>query len=288
MPLSEGTIRQATPWKPRYDFRYQATAGSSNRLSRLFRASCFSAAIVLGCAGAVPAQQPASGQDHPDARPDAPSATPRADSSGKQEPHPAFYNVLAKRSIFFPDIADTPRALTPKEKFELFLSDSIAPNQVFTSVVGSAIAQADNSPAGWGQGWDAYGKRFGSSMARGASSEFFGTFLLASVLRQDPRFFPEANPTFGSSIKYSLSRVVITRNDAGTNEGNWSGLLGPLMAEGLANVYWPDQDRNAGQTLQRYGLDLALRAGGNMLRNYWPVFQKRLRHSNSHPPASQK
>ena len=159
----------------------------------------------------------------------------------------------------------------------LFVNDSISPSVLAESTLSSAIAQAANSPEGYGQGWDAYAKRFGSSMARRASSEFFGTFVLASALRQDPRFFPEENPTFSSSLTYSIQRLLVTRSDDGRDVANWSGLLGPLMAEGLANSYWPEQDRTAGQTFERYGFDLAGRVGTNMLRNYWPVFFKKLR-----------
>jgi hypothetical protein len=54
------------------------------------------------------------------------------------------------------------------------------------------------------------------------------------------------------------------------------------MGEALANVYWPDRNRTVGDTLLRYGLDLASRAGGNMMREYWPVVVKRM----SHPSAS--
>jgi len=87
-------------------------------------------------------------------------------------------------------------------------------------------------------------------------------------------------------LKYSIQRLVVTRNDDGKDVANWSGLLGPLMGEGLANSYWPEQDRTAGQTFERYGYDLAGRIGTNMLKNYWPVFFKRLRgssHSNGRP-----
>lgn len=187
--------------------------------------------------------------------------------------------ALANRSLFFPDIAATPGPLTTGQKFQLFVNDSISPSVLAESTLSSAISQATNSPEGWGQGWDAYAKRFGSSMARRASSEFFGTFMLASMLGQDPRFFPEENPTFSSSVKYSLERIVVTRDDEGRDVANWSGLLGPLMAEGLANAYWPEEERTAGQTFKRYGFDIAGRVGTNMLRNYWPVFFKKLRGS---------
>ena len=60
-----------------------------------------------------------------------------------------------------------------------------------------------NNPEAYGQGWDAYGGRFGASLARSASSNFFGDFVFASIFSQDPRFFPESKPTFWGSVKYS-------------------------------------------------------------------------------------
>ena len=193
----------------------------------------------------------------------------------------AFFSTLERKSLVFPDIATSAGPLSTGEKFELFVNNSISISTLFTSSVGSGINQATNTPEGYGQGREGYAKRFGSSMARNASSNFFGTFLLASVLREDPRFFPQSNPTFGGSAKYSVKRLFVTRSDSGHDTANWSGLLGPLFAEGLANTYWPEQDRTAGDTLERYGLDLAIQAGGNMLRNYWPVFFKKLRRSGS-------
>ncbi len=145
-------------------------------------------------------------------------------------------------------------------------------------MLGSAVGQADDSPTGFGQGWDGYAKRFGSSMGRQASSQFFGTFILASAMHQDPRFYAEINPPFFHAMKYSVQRVFITRDDNGNDVPNYSGLLGPLMSEGLANVYWPDRNRTVGDTLFRYGLDLASKAGGNMLREYWPVIYRKITH----------
>jgi len=50
-----------------------------------------------------------------------------------------------------------------------------------------------------------------------------------------------------------------------------------LLSESLANAYWPEQDRTAGQTFRRYGIDLGVRAAGNMFRDYWPSIFKNLR-----------
>jgi hypothetical protein len=190
----------------------------------------------------------------------------------------ALYNLLEKKSIVFPDIASSTERLSTGRKFELFVDNSLSVHTLTWAAVGSSLAQADNSPTGRGQGWDGYTKRFGSSMARQASSNFFGTFVLASALHQDPRFYPEIRPSLGHAMKYSGARVFVTRNDDGRDVVNWSGLAGPLLAEGLANVYWPEQNRSVGDTFLRYGLDLATRVGGNMLREYWPVFYGKIHH----------
>lgn len=185
-------------------------------------------------------------------------------------------------SFVFPNIATTEGPLSTGGKFKLFATNSISLSALAGSALGAGIGQAEDSPHGYGQGGEGYAKRFGASMARNASSNFFGTFLLASMLHQDPRFFPQRDPTFGGSIKYSATRVFVTRNDDGKDGANWSGLLGPLMAEGLANTYLPEDERTVGKTFERYGSDLASRVGSNLLRNYWPVLFKKLRGS-PHP-----
>ncbi len=275
MLLSQCATRQVqkpqtslTPCEPTPEFSI-----SPVRLCRLFRAIIFSGAMFVCFAAVLCGQQPPSGQDHPDA----PSAT-RSDQSASRKPPAGFFATLNRKSIVFPDIATTEGPLSTGGKFKLFVDNSVSLSSLAGSALTAGIGQAEDYPHGYGQGGEGYGKRFGATMARTASSEFFGTFLLASMLRQDPRFFPQRDPTFGGSVKYSLTRVVVTRNDDGNDVANWSGLLGPLMAEGLANAYWPEEDRNAAETFRRYGVDLGTRAGFNMFRNYWPVLIKKIRH----------
>lgn len=217
--------------------------------------------------------------------PDTQSTGQVASSAPLKNPTLAVFVMLDKKSIVFPDIVADSARMSTGQKFKLFVDNSISLHTLAESSLGAAISQAADSPTGYGQGGDGYAKRFGSSMASQASSNFFGTFLLASALHQDPRFFPERDPTFGRSVKYSVKRIFVTRNDEGRDVANWSGLLGPLLSEGLANAYWPERDRTARQTFQRYGIDLAVQMGGNMLRDYWPVFFRKVR--GSPPPQTE-
>lgn len=231
----------------------------------------------FGARGSAQETSPPERQEQPQSN--------RATNGARSEiPPVALFVMLNKKSIVFPDIAASSEPLSVGRKFELFVDNSVSLHGWAGAAFGAGLGQAADVPGGYGQGGDGYAKRVGSSMARLASSNFFGTFLLASTLHQDPRFFPVREPTLGRGMKYSLERVVVTRNDEGRDVANWSGLLGTLLSESLANAYWPEQQRSAGWTLRRYGTDLAVRAGTNMLREYWPVFFRvsGLRRLNAH------
>lgn len=211
--------------------------------------------------------------------PDAPSTT-QTESASPQGPEndlQTAVSILLKKSIFFPELAIDRKPLTPKQKLELFADESIAPSRILTSAAGAGIEQAWNWLPGYGQGAAGYGKRFGSSMATDASSSLFGTFLLPSLLKQDPRYFVLLHGSFGQRVKYAASRSVITRTDRGGRAFNWSVVAGDLAAEVLADSYLPSDERTAGRTARRYGVQIGLETAANVLKEYWPSIFKRLR-----------
>jgi hypothetical protein len=191
--------------------------------------------------------------------------------------------ILGKRSLFFPDLATDKGPLSSRKKFELAVDETIAPSRFTASAFTAGIAQARNALPGYGQEWGGYGKRFGSSMASGASSHLFGTFLLPAMLRQDPRYFVKLHGTVGQRVGYALRRIVVTRTDGGGEAFNWSGVIGALVAEGLANSYLPDGERTTGKTFTRFGFRMGFSAASNILKEYWPTIFKSLRISRLVP-----
>jgi hypothetical protein len=185
--------------------------------------------------------------------------------------------LITRRSYMYPELATTPGPLSSLQKFELFLDKSVSPPQFLGSLAFAGISQARNTLPGYGQEGSGFGKRFGSSMATGVSSHFFGSFLLPSVLHEDPRFFVKLNGGFKARAAYALRRALVTRTDAGMATFNWAGTLGPLAAEGLANTYLPDAQRTVGNTFERYGVRIGFSAANNLLKEYWPTIFKRLR-----------
>jgi hypothetical protein len=221
-------------------------------------------------------------QRHCNDLPDAPQ--PKQDQANQDQagqnqqknPLTVPIGLIAKRSYVFPEIAYTPGALTPTQKFELFLSQSASPEQLFSSLAGAAIGQARDSLPGYGQGWAGYGDRFGSSLASGASTHLFGTYLLPTILHDDPRYFVKLHGTWKERVGHALARTVVIRTDEGGYRFNLPQTLGPLMAEGLANVYLPQGERTAGKTFERWGIRLSWGAASNLVKEYWPTIFKDL------------
>jgi hypothetical protein len=231
--------------------------------------SCAFLSAIVFAQQATPNSAPASGQPLPEA----PTA------------QPGTLQLVAKRSNFFPNLATNAGPMTSAQKFKLFANNSLSGAALVGSLVSAGFGQATDSHSGYGQGAEGFGKRFGASMARNATSNFIGTWALASVLHQDPRFFVSGKQKFSDRVKYATRRLFITRTDAGGETTNWSGLLGPLGSEAVANTYLPDNERTAGDTFQRYGLDIAGQLGANVLREYWPSIFKKLRMPNLAPPT---
>ena len=240
-------------------------------------------ALQLTVAATIAAQQEPKPADLPDA------PVPKQENPPQKHENPisSTVGILEKRSIFFPDLATSPGPLRPAQKFELSADKSIAPSQLVSSAFGASIGQAQNSLAGYGQEWVGYGRRFGSSLATAASSHFFGTFLLAAALHDDPRYFVSMRGGVGHRIAYSLTRLVVTRTDRGKSAVNWPGLLGPLLAESLASSYLPVSEQTARRTFQRYGIRIGFTAAGNLAKEYWPTIFRSLRFTGMLPPPEQ-
>lgn len=230
------------------------------------------AALLLLCGWTTRAQSPSGVQSLPDA-PAAKQQTAPPQAAGKN----LWKGLVARKSYFYPELATTPGPLSSAKKFKLFLSISTAPPQILSSIAGAGISEARGTLAGYGQGGEGFGKRFGSSMASGASSHFFGTYLLPSLLHEDPRYFVRLNGGFRARAAHALRRAVMIRTDSGGESFNVPGTLGPLAAEGMANLYLPQTERTAGKTFERWGFRIGFGAANNLLKEYWPSIFKKLR-----------
>jgi hypothetical protein len=148
--------------------------------------------------------------------------------------------------------------LTTKLKFRLAFKTSIDPITIVGVGVLSAINQAADIP-NYGQGWDAFGKRYGSAAANGLADIMIGGAILPSLLHQDPRYFYQGTGTTKSRTLHALSSPFVCRGDNGRLQPNYSTIGGDLATAALSNAYYPASDRGVRQTFDTVLINTAER-----------------------------
>lgn len=129
---------------------------------------------------------------------------------------------------------------------------------------------ANGSP-NYGTNSDAFAQRLGAAFARNASQNIFSDSLLAPLLHEDPRYYVMGNRRNGfARAAYAISRVLLTKSEAGDTTPNFSLLGGYAGAAGLTNAYYPPDNRGFSETAKTFGGSLGGAAFSNIVREFLP------------------
>jgi hypothetical protein len=202
------------------------------------------------------------------------NAAPATSSTG----HDRILGVIPN----FQTVSDPAQNVVPlsaKQKFALFFRETTDPFTIISAAAGAALSQADNDDPKYGQGRGPYLERFGAAVADVTTQNFFSDAVLASLLHEDPRYFrrgPEL--PFWKRLGYSLSRVVLTRTDAGKPIFNYAGIGGMATGIALSNAYYPDRSVNGTEVAKRFGTSVVASALSNILPEFWPDIRQKVFH----------
>jgi hypothetical protein len=169
--------------------------------------------------------------------------------------------------------------LTPKQKWGLAFRETVDPFNIASAAMAAGFSQRGNQTPKYGEGGAAYTKRFGAALADFGVQNLFSAGLLANVLHQDPRYYRKG-PGTGvlKRAAYSVSRVVIGRQDTGRAAFNGSGVFGTMMGIAASNLYYPAASRRASVMLGRLNTSFSGGIMGNLMSEFWPDLQKRFFH----------
>jgi hypothetical protein len=177
-------------------------------------------------------------------------------------------------------LPDAPSAYAPLSrhcKFELVLHQTYSPYTFASAVFDSTWGEMWGQWPQYGGGMPGWGKRLGATLADVESRRFIQNFVLASVLHEDPRYFPSEKTGLVSRAWYAASRVLITRDDYGRDVFNEAEFLGVSFTSSLQNAYYPRPDRTLGGTINRFLGTLSGDATANVFHEFTPDL-KRLFH----------
>ena len=167
---------------------------------------------------------------------------------------------------------------TVKEKFKTAMLDSLDYSS-FIFVAGQAgVAQWTNSYPYFGQGAKGYGRYYWHTLADAINENTWVEFIIPSILHQDTRYYTLGKGQFGKRIGYAFTRVVITRTDSGHRAINYSEIVGAGAFSGVANLYYPSQERTFTKTYQRWITNLCIDGGVFVFKEVWPDINNAIFH----------
>ena len=145
----------------------------------------------------------------------------------------------------------------------------------------SGIAQAKNDPKEWGQGWGAYGKRYGASFADNSIGTYMTTAVFPSLLREDPRYYQLGKGRFVHRAYHGINRLFVTRTDSGHDRFNYSESVGNAAAAAISNIYHVPSDRTASRNATTFAFLILYDGLSNELKEFWPDIRRKVFHKNT-------
>jgi hypothetical protein len=158
---------------------------------------------------------------------------------------------------------------TRREAFESYLLSTVGPVPILGEAAGAGIGQWMNSPSEWGQGWGAYGKRFGSNMGYNAVRQTI-TYTAGLALHEDSRYFGSHAQGFWPRTKHALVSTFTARHPDGSRRFAVSSVAGVIGGATLSSVWGPPSWKGAGNIAENAGISFAATAGFNVVREFLP------------------
>jgi hypothetical protein len=175
-----------------------------------------------------------------------------------------------------------------KDKFILFVQDSVDPVVFLGTAFDAGLAQAQDDDHSYGQGAKGYATRYGADFAGGTTSRFFKDFAYPWIFSEDPRYYRLGRGNGKQRFLHAVEHAVVAHRDDGRRMFNFSEWLGTASSIVVSNTYHPDAERGVGPTATRVGVSILQDMGFDVLREFWPEISKKFRlpFRGETPPVS--
>ena len=210
-------------------------------------------AVAAPAAGATAASQPANPAESPGL---------------KQAPCPSHEPLIDWYARFLSGPKVKP--MKPKEKAWLAVRNVADPFNAVTILGSSAIQVGSNAHSAYGPGMTGLGRSVGVSYAQDMTGEFFGTFLIPSIVHQDPHYHRMPDATLQRRVAHCLYQVAWTQGDNGRKMANYANLVGFAIDDEIGNLYVPGQKTRLTASAERYGASLATAPIENVITEFLP------------------
>jgi hypothetical protein len=215
-----------------------------------------------------PAQSP-SVQSPPAPLPDAPVPSTSTVPSDQEQTKRIMGMLPNFRSVSAGTIV--PKE-TPRGKFITATLDNFDYTSLFFAGVIAANSFVTKATPEFHQGAAGYARYYWHTVADQAVENYFVELIVPAITHEDSRYYAMGKQ--GGSVwkraGYSLSRVLVTRTDAGKPTFNYSEGVGSAAAVSVSNFYYPTKEQTVGNGLRNWGLDITYDSVTFLFHEFWP------------------
>ncbi len=222
----------------------------------------------------VDAQSSSSQPGSPPTAPGQPASTNNNSLEGKQTKR--ILGIIPNFRAVSVDVKLPPE--TVKEKFLGATEDSFDYSSFVWVGMLAGVSQAEGSIPEFHQGAAGYGRYYWHTFVDNAQENYWVEFILPAAFRQDPRYYTLGRGGIIKRTGYSISRVFITRTDAGNDTFNVSEIVGAGAAAGVSTLYYPSHYQTWTKTGQRWLINVGLDGGTFLFKEFWPDINAKIFH----------
>jgi hypothetical protein len=172
-------------------------------------------------------------------------------------------------------VQSTLEPLTFAVRWHTYEHSFLSPEADIGPILGAAFNQAIDYPRGWGHTSGAFGRRVGSLYGQDIISRTI-RFGVATVDREDPRFYPSNETGLWKRTKHAILETIMSKTPGGGEMPAFSRFAGLYGSAAIANTWEPKGNTGVGHIVENGSIALAGSVGWHIFAEFWPDIRNRL------------
>ena len=155
-----------------------------------------------------------------------------------------------------------------KEKFVTASQDTFDYSALAQATLVATEGYVSNATPEFGKGGVGYSRYLWHSYVDTAVENYMVEFIVPVLTHEDTRFYTLGHGSAKTRTIYALTRVFVTRDDAGKEVFNAGEVIGAGAAAGISDLYYPSGERTVKNTLDKYATNIGIDAASFLLREF--------------------
>ena len=162
--------------------------------------------------------------------------------------------------------------MTGGQRFENYLKGLFSPFAFVSAAASAGYGQWRDRPKEWGEGDNAYAKRYVSAFSGHVVRETLKDGV-AAALHEDNRYIRSGRTGFGSRLSYAIASTFLARHDDGSRGFSVSAMTGFVGGAAISRTWQPYSSAQFHNGATAFGVSVGVTAGFNVAREF--LFNRR-------------